>query len=155
MTGTPKANHDGTFVCLAAVSGIMLVVVLIGDLIPSPIAATVHTICTMGLIGVLMVRNILPGARLTRFLYGVGIFIMLGIILAIIILDEIFETGDELVLGMEPATAFLVIGITLFPFWFIALWVITFRRAFVTPEKERLLNQLKAERQDTQESTDG
>lgn len=152
-----KVNDNSVIGLLALLGTLMLLIVLIGDSVAVHIRATAYSICILSTVGILMLRNILGGSRAAsiRFLYGLGIVIMLGILLAIIFLDGRFETGDKLLLGMEPATAFLVIGVSLFPYWFIALWVIGFRRAFVTPEKERRLNQLKADLPENKENVDG
>lgn len=135
----------------------MLVLLFIGESVSIHIRATIYSICLLSTIGILMLRNVLGGARAAtiRILYGVGIVIMMGIFLAIIFLDNRFETGDSLILGMEPATALLVIGVNLFPYWFIALWVFGFRRAFVPLEKEHAMNQLKTELQKNREDADG
>ncbi|MCZ6671700.1 MAG: hypothetical protein O7C75_02050 [Verrucomicrobia bacterium] len=152
-----KTNQDRLILYVAGLTALMLLLVLTGDLIPIVFRLIVHTGCIMGIISIMMLRNVLSDSRAAVIwrLYALGLVIMSGIILTIIFLHERFETGDPLLLGMEPGTTLLVFGISLFPFWFIVLWVIGFRRAIVPLEKEHHLNQLKSERAESREDADG
>ena len=80
---------------------------------------------------------------------------MFCILIGIIFLHEGFETGDALLLGMEPGTALMVFGPSLFPFWFLILWVTGFRRAIVPQEREDHLNQLTLQEVEGEDGADG
>ena len=135
----------------------MLVLVFTGDWIPLFPRSIIYAGCIMGIFTMLVLRNILKDARAILFwrLYAVGLLVMFGILIAIIFMHEGFETGDPLLLGMQPGTAIMVLGPSLFPFWFLLLWVIGFRRAIVPQEREDHLNQLKSAGVKSGENTDG
>jgi hypothetical protein len=135
----------------------MLILVFTGDLIPLSIRSIIYAGCIMGIFSIMMMRNILKDARAIVFwrLYVIGLVIMFCIIIAIIFMHDGFETGDALLLGMQPGTALMVFGPSLFPFWFIVLFVIGFRRAIVPQEREDHLNQLKSQGMESGDSADG
>ena len=111
------------------------------------VATIVYSVCIVGVIGILVLKNLLRNARslMLRRLFGIGFLIYAAILIAVILFDESFVVGDTLRLGMEPATAMLVFGVTFFPFTFTLLWVAGFDRAIVTPEKEERLKKLTEE----------
>ena len=135
----------------------MLVLVLTGDLIPLFPRTIIYATCIMGIFMVMVLRNILKDAGAILFwrLYAIGMVILFCIIICIIFLHEGFETGDALIMGMKPGTALMVFGPSLFPFWFLFLWVIGFRRAIVPQEREDHLNRLIAQDTESGDSADG
>lgn len=135
----------------------MLILVFTGDLIPLPPRSMIYSACIMGIFTVMVLRNILRDARALLFwrLYAAGLAIMFCILIGIIFLHEGFETGDALLLGMEPGTALMVFGPSLFPFWFLILWVTGFRRAIVPQEREDHLNQLTLQEVEGEDGADG
>ncbi len=152
-----KPDRDRPIVYIAVLSSLMLLLVLTSDRIPPILSSILYTACIMGIFSLLMLRNILREARAIKILrlYATGLAVFFGVLIAIILLEEKFENGDTLVLGMEPGTAIMVFGISLVPFWFIILWVTGFRQAFVPHEREAHLNQLKSENVENEGNTDG
>lgn len=142
-----KSNSDRPILLVAALAAVMLLMVFIGESIPIVIRTIVYAICVVGIMGILVLKNILSKARATVFrrLFGIGYLIFGGILVSIILFDYWFVPGDALRFGMEPATAMFVFGVTFFPFFFVILWVVGFERAVVTPEKESHLEQVKKE----------
>jgi len=150
-------NQDRPYLIVAGLVSVMLVLVLTGDLIPLFPRSIIYSTCIMGIFTVVVLRNILKDARGIVFwrLYAIGMAIMFCIIIAIIVLHERFETGDALILGMKPATTLMVFGPSLFPFWFLLLWVIGFRRAIVPQEREDHLNRLMSQDTESEDNADG
>ncbi len=150
-------NQDRPLLYVAGLSALMLLLVLTSDWIPPTLNSILYTGCIMGIFSILMLRNILRNARANTILklYAAGLAVFFGVLVAIILLDERFESGDPFVLGMEPGTAIMVFGISLVPFWFIILWVTGFRRAFVPHEKEAHLNQLKPKNVESESDANG
>jgi len=152
-----KPDRDRPIVFIAVLSSLMLLLVLTSDWIPPILSSILYTVCIMGTFSLLMLRNILREARATKILklYAAGLAVFFCVLIAIIPLEEQFEHGDSLVLGMEPGTAVMVFGISFVPFWFVILWVTGFRQAFVPHEREAHLNQLKSENVENEGDTDG
>jgi hypothetical protein len=142
-----KSNSDLPIRIVAALTGTMLLMVFVSESMPAPIRTIIFAICIVGIIGVLVLKNLLSGPRAAIFrkLFGLGFLVFWVILVSIILFDVSFAPGDTLRFGMEPATAMLVFGITLFPFSFVLLWVLGFDRAVLTPEKEQHLKKLTEE----------
>ena len=150
-----RSKSELPIIAVAAFSGTMLLMAFAGDSIPLLLRTIIYAVCIMGVIGVLVLKNLLSNARSSalRRLFGIGFFFYAAILIAIILFDKSFVVGDTLLLGMEPATAMLVFGVTFFPFTFTLLWLIGFDQAIVTPEKEEHLKKLTEERKGR--ATDG
>lgn len=140
-------KSDRRMVGVAVFTAVMLLMVFIGESIPLIFRSIVYAVCVAGIFGVLALNNLLHNDRapLFRKLFGIGYLIFGGTLVLTILFDNSFVSGDPLRFGMEPATAMLVFGVTFFPFYFIALWLIGFERVIVTPEKEMHFERLKKE----------
>jgi hypothetical protein len=137
-------KSDRPMVGVAIFTAVMLLMVFIGESIPMVVRTIVYAVCVAGIMGVLALKNLLSSesAAVFRKFFGVGYLIFGGILISVILLDISFVPGDSLPLGMEPATAMAVFGVTFFPFIFIILWLVGFERVIVTPEKEKHLKGL-------------
>lgn len=142
-----KSNSNLPILTVATLTAIMLLMVFVGESIPILFRTIAYAICVVGVMGILVLMNILSEDRagVFRKLFGIGYLIMGGILVSIILFDYWFATGDSLRFGLEPGTALLVFGVTFFPFAFIILWVLGFERVVVTPEKELRLKRLTEE----------
>jgi len=142
-----KSNSDRLILIVAVLSAVMLLMVFAGESIHIVVRTIAYGICIVGIMGFLVLKNLLKEARAALFgkLFMAGFLIYGGILVLMILFDHSFVAGDSLRFGMEPATAMLVFGITFFPFSFVLLWVLGFDRAIVTPEKEQRLKQLTEE----------
>ncbi len=145
-----KSNSDRLVFFVAAFTALMLLMVFVGGSIPPTVRTIIYAICIVGIMGVLVLKNLLSEARVAVFrrLFIAGYVIFGGILVSIVLFDDSFVVGESLLFGMEPATALLVFGVTFFPFWFVILWVLGFKRVVVTPEKEERLKQLMEERKE-------
>ncbi len=148
-------KQETPMVFVALFTGIMLLMVFVGESLPEVVRTIIYALCLTGTIGVLVVKNILSeeGSSKFRRLFSIGFLIFAVILVFIILLDHWFVVGDSLHLGMEPATSLLVSGVTFFPFSFIFLWIIGFDRVVAPPEKRRRLEELS--NQSREESIDG
>jgi hypothetical protein len=140
-----NVQAEGAMIAVGVLLVIMLGAVFAGSVLGSEVQATVFALALLGFASILMIRSLESGARarLIRALYFVGLMIFAGIILAIIELDHEAALGEALVLGMPPATALLVFGVSLFPFSFLILWVAGFSKAILPPEKAQQLERLR------------
>ena len=140
-------KSDRPLIGVAVFTAVMLLMVFIGESIPLVIRSIVYAICVVGIMGLLALKNLISDERAAVFrkLFGIGYLIFGGILILTILFDNSFVPGDSLRLGMEPATAMVVFGVTFFPFSFLILWLLGFERAIVTPEKELHLKRLVEE----------
>ena len=152
-----QKSSDTVIVIVGINVALLLVLVLSGDLINLHLRATFYAILLVSIQGIFITRNVLrtKETRSVMILYIVGVILFGMIVLSIIGFDKGYEPGNRLLLGMPPATALLVLGISLFPMWFMVLWVVFFHKAIVTPEKEKFLAQLKNEKQSNGEVSNG
>lgn len=152
-----ETHQDRLLLLVVGFATVMLLSVLFGDWIPVLWQSIIYATAIMGVFTVLVLRNIISDSRgiLIWRLFALGMLILFVIILSIILLDPRFEPGDPLLLGMQPATAIMVFGTSLFPFWFLILWVIGFRRAIVPQEREDHLNELKSDKLGSGDSDHG
>ena len=146
-----NSQSDRPFIITAACLVVMLIMVFVGDALPLVFRTIVYGSCIVGIIGTLLVRNILPvrEAARTRLVFTISMILMAVFVILIILLDKWFVPGDPLLLGMEPATAILVVGVTFLPFALIVFWLKDFQKSFVPPEKEKRLEKLKGEEEVT------
>ncbi len=88
------------------------------------------------LIMLLLMANLSPHPEAKR--YRIAYALCGGIMLAILVLTPVlhgrFHGSDTTFMGMEPATALLVFGITFWPFSFVTLWSVGFCHTVFRPE---------------------
>ena len=131
-----NSKQDQRMATIGALCGIILLVILLGDGLPRTAKLLTVGISLQGLAGLL----IHSGLRLSKserqyqITYLICSLISGLILVSIILLDRPSIKATETVFGMEPATALLVFGITLWPFSFVTLWVLGFYR-FVIPSE--------------------
>jgi hypothetical protein len=153
-----NSKQDRPIICIAGLTALLLLLILTGDWIPIIPRSILYTVCMMGIFSILMLRNVLrenTTAIAYWRLYAIGLVILSVIFIAVVLIDGRFETGDALLMGMEPGTALMVFGLPLFPFWFTVLWVVGFRQAIMPQEREDHLNHIISDTSESEGSTDG
>ena len=153
-----NSKQDRPIICIAGLTALLLLLILTGDWIPLILRSILYTVCMMAIFSILMLRNVLrenTAAIAFWRLYAIGLVILSAIFIAVVLIDGRFETGDALLMGMEPGTALMVFGLPLFPFWFTVLWVVGFRQAIMPQEREDHLNHIISDTSESEGSTDG
>lgn len=132
-------TRDKLIATTGILSGICLGVILMGDRLPRLWAILIIGVSFQTIVGLGFQLGLVRSfaAQSYRWIYGFCSLISTLILVSLIFADQSLHGSDSLLMGMEPATAILVIGITLWPFTFVALWTFAFNRAILPKESIR------------------
>ena len=140
-----KTLQDRTMAAVGILLGIILISILAGDRIPLPIRVFTFGIALQCVFFSVIQWSLRRSDNSRPWLIGWAAVstLMTIIVIGIIVLHFRYDNQEQLIAGMEPATALLVFGVTLTPFGYVFLWTAGFFRAIFPPGSSRRLTQLR------------
>lgn len=133
---------------IAVCAGAMLLAILLGGFIPPTAQVLLAGLALQGMLGLIVQLNLIPGrdTKRYRWAFGFSCLVFAAIFFGIVYLDHVYQGGAQLVAGMEPATALMVFGITLWPFTAVSLWVIGFQKVIYSTQAQQTIKSLATEK---------
>ncbi len=135
-------SKDKYIAVLAILTAGLLGTILFGAFLPSFARTIITGIGFYGFIGIAIQVAIpsTPAAVPYRRWFARSSVILIGLFTSLAFLDQRYHGEAVLILGMEPATAMLVFGLTLWPFSYVALWVIGFDTAMLPLDQRQRID---------------
>ncbi|MCS1409490.1 MAG: hypothetical protein M2R45_02671 [Verrucomicrobia subdivision 3 bacterium] len=142
-----NSTQDRLVAMVAVLAVIILLSVLAGDQVSLFTRALMFGVAMQLLFGIMIHLSLIPApsAKRYRIAYNTVSIFMMIVVVGIILLDQRPYDPANLMMGMEPATALLVFGISLGPIAYVFLWLIGFYQAIFPASSSEALEKFKQE----------
>ena len=141
-----SSKQDRRMAAIGSLCGIILLLVLVGDRLSETIKLLTVALSLQSIAGLFIHSGLRVSKTDRRYQVSYTICTVISglILVSIILLEQRYGASPPKLFGMEAATTLLVLGITLWPFSLVTLWVLGFYRIVLPPETRAKLEDKSA-----------